>query len=386
MKYLVVLALVLALSSALITVPIRKPQENTLQKLLRVNSLKGNIQALLNKLFPSNMVSSWPEVKINNYMDAQYFGEVSIGTPAQTFTVIFDTGSSNLWVPSSECGLLSVACQLHKKYNAKKSKTYQKNGTEFSIKYGSGSVAGHWSEDTVSLAGLEATGVLFGEATTLNGVSFLASKFDGILGMAFSAISIDHIPPVFQVLMTEGKVSDGSFSFFLTDKAGEEGSALVLGGVDPQFAASDFKYYPVTLEAWWVIAVSKVTLGNKTYQLTNSIVDTGTSVLVGPKAIVSDMVKSLPNKGAQAVDCSTISKFPNLTFTIGGDDYVLAPTDYILQVTAQGQTECVLGIQGMDLPSPIDNAFILGDSFIHKFYTHFDMANKRVGFALAKHD
>lgn len=263
-------------------------------------------------------------------MDAQYYGDVSIGTPAQTFTVIFDTGSSNLWVPSTECPLLSVACQLHKKYNAKKSSTYQKNSTDFSIKYGSGGVSGHWSQDTVSVGGLSATGVTFGEATKMSGVSFLASKFDGILGMAFSAISVDHITPVFQVLMQEGKVSDGSFAFFLTDKAGEEGSALVLGGVDPQFASTPFKYYPVSLEAWWVIDVPQVTLGNKTYQLKNAIVDTGTSVLVGPKKLVAEMVKTLPNKGAQAVDCATISKYPNLTFTIGGDDYVLEPTDYIL--------------------------------------------------------
>ncbi len=37
------------------------------------------------------------------------------------------------------------------------------------------------------------------------------------------------------------------------------------------------------------------------------------------------------------------------------------------------------------MPGPLANAFILGDSFIHKYYTHFDMTNKRVGFALAKH-
>lgn len=133
--------------------------------------LVSGVLNIMASMFPHHdtpNIYSYPEVKIYNYLDAQYYGEIGIGTPPQTFGVVFDTGSSNLWVPSKECRL-SPACYLHKYYDSDKSSTYHTNGTKFKIEYGSGGVVGFVGEDTTTVAGLPATGSLFGQVTKLEG-------------------------------------------------------------------------------------------------------------------------------------------------------------------------------------------------------------------------
>jgi hypothetical protein len=96
--------------------------------------------------------------------------------------------------------------------------------------------------------------------------------------------------------------------------------------------------------------------------------------------LVAKLVGNIP---AQP-DCNTLSSLPNLVFKLNGKDYTLTPDDYVLKVSALGKTQCQLGIMGMDMPAQLSNAFILGDAFIKVYYTHFDLGNKRVGFARSK--
>jgi hypothetical protein len=88
-------------------------------------------------------------IDLTNWMNAAYYGNIHIGTPPQTFTVVFDTGSSNLWVPSSDC--MSISCKLHNQYSSKDSSSFVRNGTAFAIVYGTGQVGGIISEVTLGI-------------------------------------------------------------------------------------------------------------------------------------------------------------------------------------------------------------------------------------------
>lgn len=82
--------------------------------------------------------------------------------------------SSNLWVPSVQC--TSIACFLHTKYDSKSSSTYKANGTEFSIQYGSGSMEGFVSQDTLTIGDLTIEDQDFAEATKEPGLTFAFGK------------------------------------------------------------------------------------------------------------------------------------------------------------------------------------------------------------------
>ncbi|ROL42911.1 Cathepsin D [Anabarilius grahami] len=354
--------LVIGDSQAIIRIPLHKTRTvrrmladngrtiDEIKSMAREKTSKVKFTAPYTTTQPPTTTLPPPVEKLTNFMDAQYFGVISIGTPPQDFTVLFDTGSSNLWVPSIHCSFLDIAC---------------------------------W---------LKVPDQQFAEAVKQPGIVFAVARFDGVLGMAFPAISVDGITPVFDTAMAAKILPQNIFSFYINrDPAGEVGGELMLGGFDKQYFDGDLHYVNVTRKAYWQIKMDEVKVGG-TLTLCKSgcqaIVDTGTSMITGPVQEVRALQKAIGAipllMGEYWIDCKKIPSLPVVSLSLGGQMFNLTGKDYVLQVTHFGMSVCLSGFMAMDIPPPAGPLWILGDVFIGRYYTVFDREADRMGFAPAK--
>ncbi|KAL8711106.1 MAG: hypothetical protein Q9220_004487 [cf. Caloplaca sp. 1 TL-2023] len=328
--------------------------------------------------------SSHP-VPVTNFLNAQYFSEIAIGTPAQTFKVVLDTGSSNLWVPSQECG--SIACYLHTTYDSSSSSTFKKNGSEFEIRYGSGSLSGYVSQDTVQIGDIKIKKQDFAEATSEPGLAFAFGRFDGIMGLGYDTISVNHIVPPFYNMIDQGLIDAPVFAFYLgdTNTEGDE-SEVTFGGLNTNHYTGKLTKIPLRRKAYWEVDLDSISYGDATADLedTGVILDTGTSLIALPSTLAELLNKEIGAKkgynGQYTIDCSKRDDLKDVTFTLTGHNFTITPYDYILEV----QGSCISSFFGMDIPAPAGPLAILGDAFLRKWYSVYDLGTNSVALAPSK--
>lgn len=346
--------------------------------------------------------TSTPREPMGNAYNTEYFGTIRIGSK-QNFTVLFDTASANLWVPSAQCPVSS--CRSMKRYDSSLSSTYVANGTSFEIQYAANKnqetiLDGFLSTDTVEIAGLSIKSQTFAEITSLPTDVFSRSSFDGIFGLGFQEISMDNVVPPIYNLVAQNLISQPTFSLYLNRNntgivESTSGGILLLGPKDPSLYSGCMTYVPLSQVGYWQITVGSVRMGSGDSLLCSNceaIIDVGTSLIVVPipalRTINALLGLTAANKrdGVYTLPCSKVATLPSLTFNIGRTDFTLKPTDYMVQY----KDTCVSGFTSLadgstdltdDNGNDYGNIWVLGDVFMGPFYMEFDVGYKRLGIA-----
>ncbi|ETL83432.1 hypothetical protein, variant 1 [Phytophthora nicotianae] len=341
-------------------------------------------------------------VTLQNFGNVQYIGSVGFGNPPQYLDVVFDTGSSDTWIPSTSCD----SCGSHHQFDAQKSTTFLDTEEKFYDAYGSGSVSGTVVVDTVTISGYTVDSVRFGiiddESDKLQ--EFLA---DGIFGLGFEGLAHISRPTVFAALAGQNADLENMFAFYLTPEAYRTGSELHIGGYDlsvvgpnasfhytpvvklPEF--DSFMYWTIKMNNFSVVppalaigdsdntvetAETDVTV-NMCEPFCYAIVDTGTSLISVPAGQYNEVISKITRGlDCDGIDCDAVAvkDFPVLHFGMEPDNvFLLQPQDYVL---CSGWGQCKLQFQ-----STTDEWWILGDVFIKTYYTLFDAERMRIGFA-----
>ncbi|CAL8358639.1 unnamed protein product [Lota lota] len=386
MKFLIVVLLGAVLTEGLVRVPLSK--HKSMRETLRKKGILLPYQDPAIKYQPTEFAGS-ASMYINNYADTTYYGPISIGTPPQSFQVLFDTGSSNLWVDSSYCN--TQACNVHTKFNPQQSSTYSVNGQTVYIPYGAGSLYGVFGYDTVNVGGIVIPHQEIGLSTQEPTQPFASAAFDGILGLAFPSIASGGETPVFDNIISYNLLQANIFAFYLS-RGGQQGSELSLGGVDNSMYQGSIYWTPVTSQTYWQIGIQEFQINGQSTgvcsQGCQSIVDTGTSTLTAPGQYMGEIMQAIGAQknqyGDYMVDCSQVANLPTLSFVISGVALPLPPSAYIIQNNQNGYQYCSVGIGPTYLPSQNGQPlWIFGDVFLREYYSVYDRSNNRVGFATA---
>ncbi|KAJ1066107.1 hypothetical protein K5549_017836, partial [Capra hircus] len=379
MKWLVLLWLV-AFSECIVKIPLRrvKTMRKTLSgKHMLNNFLKEHAYRLSQISFRGSNLTIHP---LRNIKDVVYMGSIAIGTPPQEFQVIFDTGSSDLWVPSDICAI--TPCSTHNRFRHLQSSTFRITNKTFSVAYESGSMKGVVAHDTVRIGDLVSTDQPFGLSMAEYG--FEDVTFDGILGLNYPNVSFSGAIPIFDKLKNEGAISELVFAFYLsTDK--QEGSVVMFGGVDHRYYEGELNWVPLIQAGDWIVHMDRISMRREVIACSGgceAVVDTGVSMIKGPGILVDniqELIGARPRGSKHYVSCSAVNTLPPIIFTINGVNYQVPAQVYILK---DSRGYCYTIFEEITV-SPSTETWILGNIFLRLYFSVFDRANDRIGLARA---
>ncbi|KAI0130286.1 secreted aspartic proteinase precursor [Xylariales sp. AK1849] len=337
----------------------------------------------LNHTYANNKrATSGTAVTTPEEYDAEYLTPVSIGTPAQTLNLDFDTGSADLWVFSTE---LAAKYQTgHSVYSSSASSTSKKlSGYTWDISYGDGSGAsGDVYTDVVNIGGVSYATQAVEVASTISTQFTEDTDNDGLVGLAFS--SINTVTPKAQKTFFDNVKSSLSSPLFAVDLKHDTPGTYEFGATDSSKYTGSITYTSVsTSQGFWEFTSSGYKVGSTSYSTkTDGIADTGTTLLLLPDTIVKNYYSKV--SGAENSDTyggyvfSCTATLPTFTYLIGTKSIVIPATYLNYAPVEDGSSTCYGGLQS----SEGVGLNIYGDIALKAAYVVFNGASSpELGFA-----
>lgn len=346
-----------------------------------------------------------------------YFGKVQLGTPGQNFTVVFDTGSGHFVLPRTSCR--SETCSKHRRYDVSASSSAidiehtgipiepdAQDRDQVVVSYGTGKITGEFVQDIVCIGDAESDcfPMRVVLATAMTDDPFGMFEFDGVMGLSLDALRLHTKFSFFGEMVSHKVGMVPQFSVFLSRQEGAQ-SMISFGGHDKEKATSEIHWAPVAMPdlGHWQVQIKQIRIGSTVLNECadggcRAVVDTGTSLLGVPRMATRSMhhllARRAPSNGVDVdqIDCRKVPGH-SIDFDLGDMVVSLPVEDYSrpapINMTNADKTSSSLICRSLLLP--VDMApplgpkiFIWGEPVLRRYLTVYDLANKKVGFSLAR--
>jgi len=348
----------------------------------------------------------WEDVRAQTQHTGNLTGEQCHIEDESQVWVVFDTGSTNIWVASDLCKDGPCTKAGRHRYNHTRSITYAspESPLDLSVQFGTGSVTGPHGVDDFHIGPFAVFNQTFALMEVQQGNVFEQVPFEGILGLAFKSMSANHAMPFFDNIVNQQALNHNEFAiYFSLDDVTSNG--IFWGGVDQAFFKGPIEYFPITDPYYWatdlhsfkigneeLIGIARAGADNNTQQTVRALVDTGTTFFTAEDGLFQEVMARL-----STVRCGNMTEesHPPITYTLqrtdgAMKDFVLKKHQYMTSAGTGAGATCSPGFMKINIPKEHGPAMVLGECFLRQYYSVFDRVdgkpeNAQVGFALSEH-
>lgn len=325
------------------------------------------------------------------YINRQFLGEITVGEPPQKFKVLFDTGSTNMWIPSEKCQ--TVACFKKQKYDQSISKNFQliEEKTPVEIFFGTGSIKMKFASDDILLGNIKIKNQEFGIADFMSDDPFTDMYFDGLFGLGINEDSSQKKQLPFDNMTKHNNLKNNIFSIYYPKNVDDDG-AITFGGYEEKYIDpnSKIEWFDVTSKKYWTIKMIGLKVNNVFVDVCSknkggfceAVIDTGTSSIGGPKEDLI-LLSKLLNPG-KVCNERMLKMFSFIFINDQGKqiEYKLSPSDYIVNLFRTNpilKTPCHFAFIPINVPTSKGYLYILGQVFLQKYYAIFEREHMKIG-------